>query len=105
MIMGSIDSGLPPIIPDQVGFEYRAAVGGNLLDRPTFGEKFKMFMAKMGGILGKIGGAIGPFFGPFGMVCSQLGYGLRRYSDRAAANMQAKRQANADLDLAGSSLA
>jgi len=103
--MGSIDSGLPPIIPDMVKPEFRAAVGGNALDRPTFGEKFKMFMAKMGSIIGKIGGAIGPFFGPFGMVGSAASYGLSRFSDRMAANMLAKRQANADLDLAASSMA
>src|SRR4030095_14830505 len=104
MTMGSIDSGLPPVIPDMVRIEYRAAVGGNALDKPTFGEKFKMFMAKMGSILGKIGGAIGPFFGPFGMVGSAASYGLSRFSDRMVANMQAKRQASADMDLASSSL-
>src|SRR4029453_10134991 len=105
MTMGSIDSGLPPVIPYRLRIEYRAAGGGNALDKPTFGEKFKMFMAKMGSILGKIGGAIGPFFGPFGLVGSAPSYGLSRFSDHMVANMQAKKQASADMDLASSSLA
>jgi hypothetical protein len=102
--MGLIDSGLPPVIPDMVRVEYRQVVGGNALDKPTFGEKFKMFMAKAGSFLGRIAGAIGPFFGPFGMVGSAAAYGIQRFSDRAIGNMQAKRQASADLDLAASSL-
>jgi hypothetical protein len=104
MIMGLIDSGLPPVIPDMVKLEYRQIVGGNALDKPTFGERFKMALAKIGSIFGKIAGAIGPFFGPFGMVGSAAAYGIQRFSDRAISNMQAKRQNDANLDLAASSL-
>ena len=100
----AIDSGLPPVIPDMVKYEYHQIVGGNALDKPTFGERFKMALAKVGSIFGRIAGAIGPFFGPFGMIGSAAAYGVQRFSDRAIAGMQAKRQANADLDLAASSL-
>ncbi|MBL7686215.1 MAG: hypothetical protein JNK65_09325 [Deltaproteobacteria bacterium] len=96
--MSSIDSGLPPISPDILKMEYRQVVGGNVLEKPTFGEKFKMFAAKAGGFLGRIAGAVLPFFGPLGMVGSVAAYGLSRFSQGAVDKMYAKRQMNAQKD-------
>lgn len=102
--MASIDSGLPPLVPDVLRTEYRQVVGGNALDKPTFGERFKMALAKFGSIFGKIAGAVAPFFGPFGMIGSQVAYGLSRFSDGAMAKMQAKRENQANLDAQASQL-
>ncbi len=103
--MSSIDTtGLPPVMPDVLRTEYRQVVGGNLLDKPTFGEKFKMALAKVGSFFGRMAGAILPFFGPLGMVGSSAAYGIQRLSENAIQKMQAKREYSAALDAQSNSL-
>lgn len=103
--MSLIDtSGLPPVVPDVLRTEYRQAVGGSLLDKPTFGEKFKMALAKVGSFFGRMAGAILPFFGPLGMVGSSAAYGIQRLSENAMNNMQAKREYSAALDAQSNSM-
>ncbi|GEM_PF-2133294 len=90
--------GFAPVMPDVLRTEYRQVVGGNLLDKPTFGEKFKIFLAKAGSFFGRIAGAVLPFFGPLGMVGSSAAYGIQRFSEGAMAKMQAKREYSALMD-------
>jgi len=97
--MGDFDAGLPPINPpDIMRVEYRQVVGGNLLDKPTFGEKFKSFLAKMGTFVTGIAGKILPFFGPFGMVGSTVAYGLQKFTQGKLDQWQAQKQYNASID-------
>jgi len=97
--MADFDSGLPPINPpDIMRMEYRQVVGGNLLDKPTFGEKLKSFFAKMGTFITGIAGKILPFFGPFGMVGSAAAYGLQKFTQSKLDQWEAKKQYNASLD-------
>jgi len=97
-------TGLPPVMPDVLRTEYRQVVGGNLLDKPTFGEKFKMALAKVGSFFGRMAGAVLPFFGPLGMVGSSAAYGIQRLSENAIQKMQAKREYSAALDAQSTSL-
>jgi hypothetical protein len=97
--MADFDSGLPPINPpDIMRVEYRQVVGGNLLDKPTFGERLKSVLAKVGTFLGGIAGKILPFFGPFGMVGSAAAYGLQKFTQGKLDQWQAKKQYEASLD-------
>ncbi len=103
--MSLIDTtGLPPVMPDVLRTEYRQVVGGSLLDKPTFGEKFKMALAKMGSFFGRMAGAVLPFFGPLGMVGSSAAYGIQRLSENAIGKMQAKREESAALDAQSNAL-
>ncbi len=103
--MSSIDTtGFSPVMPDVLRTEYRQVVGGNLLDKPTFGEKFKMALAKVGSFFGRIAGAVLPFFGPLGMAGSAAAYGIQNFSDNAVQKMQAKRQYSAALDAQADSM-
>ncbi len=103
--MSSIDTtGFSPVMPDVLRSEYRQVVGGNLLDKPTFGEKFKMALAKVGSFFGRMAGAVLPFFGPLGMVGSSAAYGIQRLSENAMQKMQAKREYSAALDAQSTAL-
>lgn len=103
--MSSFDTtSLPPVMPDVLRSEYRQTVGGSLLDKPTFGEKFKMALAKFGSFFGKMAGAVLPFFGPLGMVGSTAAYGIQKFSESSMQKMQAKREYSASLDAQASSL-
>lgn len=103
--MSLIDTtGLPPVMPDVLRAEYRQVVGGSLLDKPTFGEKFKMALAKVGSFFGRMAGAVLPFFGPLGMVGSSAAYGIQRLSENAINKMQVKRENSAALDAQSNAL-
>jgi len=91
-------NGLPPLVPDTLRLEFRQVTGGNALDKPTFGEKFKMAMAKVGGFLGRLGSVLGPMFGPWGMVGSAAAYGLQRFSEGAVNRMYEKKAYQASRD-------
>ncbi len=96
--MASIDSGLPPITPDILRMEYRQQVGGNALDKPSFGQRLGMFFAKGFNWIGKIAKTVLPFFGPLGMVGSAAAYGVEKLTGNAIDKIYAKRQYEASLD-------
>ncbi|MFO1518549.1 MAG: hypothetical protein U1F57_02620 [bacterium] len=96
--MASIDSGLPPITPDILRMEFRQQVGGNALDKPSFGQKLGMFFAKGFNWIGKIAKTVLPFFGPLGMVGSAAAYGIEKFTGNAIDKIYAKRQYEASLD-------
>lgn len=104
--MADFDSGLPPINPpDIMKVEYRQVVGGNLLDKPTFGERFKVIMAKVGSFIGGMAGKILPFLGPFGMVGSAAAYGIQKFTQGKLDQWQTQKAYNASLDAQASSIA
>ncbi len=96
--MSDFASIFSPVSPDVLRVESRQVVGGNPLDKPTFGEHFKMAMAKVGSFLGRMGAAVGPLFGPFGYAGSIGAYGLQNLSDGAINRMQYKKFYEANLD-------
>ncbi|MBF0493132.1 MAG: hypothetical protein HQM15_10175 [Deltaproteobacteria bacterium] len=92
------NTNLPTITPDVMRFEYRQVVGGNALDKPTAGEKFKRFLAKFVSWGSAIGSIVGKFFGPIGMAASAGLYGAKKLADGAVARMDNKRAQDAALD-------
>lgn len=102
--MGSIDTNFNPLTPDVLRMEFRQIVGGNALDKPTAGQRFKMALAKAFSFFGGVGGLVSSFFGPMGMVASAGLYGLKRLSDGAIGRMQTKQAQQANLDQSTASL-
>jgi hypothetical protein len=93
-------SGLQPLNPaDILQVEVRGIRGGSALDKPTFGDRMKMFMAKGLGFFGRIMSAVGPFFGPLGsLLGGTVGSTVYGLSQGAVARMQAKRVEQAAMD-------
>ncbi len=100
----SNNTNLQTIRPDVMRYEYRQAVGGNALDKPTGGEKFKRFLGKLLSWGSSIGSVVGSFFGPIGMAASAGLYGVKKMADGAVARMDNKRAENAAYDEGSASL-
>ncbi len=94
----SIDSNFNPLQPDVLKYEYRQVVGGNALDKPTFGARFKTALLKGLGFLGRIGGAVAPFLGPLGVPLGAGMYGMSRVSDGLLGRMYQKRAQESAMD-------
>ena len=71
--------------------EWVPVVGGNRLDKPTFGEKFKYFFKRAFGFLGRLAGGLGSLFGPLGGLIGGTAYRLGQWSDRSADKQHAKK--------------
>jgi len=102
--MSVSNNNLPIIRPDAMRYEFRQVVGGNALDKPTSGEKFKRFFAKLVSWGSGIGSAVARFFGPIGMAASAGLYGVKSFADRATARMDEKRAQDAALDESAASM-
>lgn len=72
--------------------QMRYVTGGNLLDKPTFGQQFLAGLRKFGSIFLKLAGGISRFFGPIGMAASGGMYGISNILDKAEANSQFKQR-------------
>jgi len=77
---------------------FRLVTGGNLLDKPTFGEKFMMGLKKFGSIFCKIGGKIASFFPGWGTIASAALYGVGDMSEKAYQKQVGDRMNNLALD-------
>lgn len=78
--------------------EYRQVVGGNGLDKPTFGQRFKLALAKVGNFFGGIAGRVLSFFPGLGTVGSAVAYGVQSLSQSAMNSIYQKRGAEAAAD-------
>lgn len=78
--------------------EYRQVVGGNGLDKPTFGQRFKLALAKVGNFFGGLAGKVLSFFPGLGTVGSAVAYGVQSLSQSAMNSIYQKRGAEASAD-------
>ncbi len=71
--------------------EWTPVVGGNRLDKPTFGEKFRYFCKRAFGFVGKLAGGLGWLFGPLGGLVGNTLYQLGGMTDRSANKQMVKK--------------
>ncbi len=77
--------------PDLMKNELYQVVGGNLLDKPTGGEKFRYFFKRAFGFFGRMAGGFGWLLGPLGGLIGSSLYQLGGLSERSADKQMAKK--------------
>lgn len=85
---------MPGIQPDRLKVEMRQVVGGNRLDKPSFGERFAMGFKKFIGFFGRLGSQIAPLFGPLGGLIGAGLYGVSNLAERSIEKQMAKKMSD-----------
>jgi hypothetical protein len=83
---------------------FRMVQGGNLLDKPTFGEKFMLGLKKFGAFFGRIAARVASFFPGFGTIASAGLYGVSDLAERAYQKQLGDKMNSLALDEAASQM-
>lgn len=94
----SFDPISPQNVMMQQGAHVRVVEGGSLLDKPTFGEKFKMGLAKFGAIFARIGASVARLFPGIGTVASAGLYGISNLAQYSYEKQMNTRMTNLQRD-------